>query len=123
MAKKIKIGRRLVVILFALLILIPGSIWFFDMAGAAGQEKVDLYYRMADGRMKPIERRIAGQTQEEILENTLLALQEGPKVDGASPAMPTELALLSVELEGNTATVNLSEQYRQMRSIAETICR
>lgn len=123
MAKKIKIGRRLVVILIALLILIPCSIWFLDMARTAGQGRAELYYMMADGRMKPIERRISGQTQEEILENTLLALKEGPKADGASPSMPARLAVLSARLEGNTAVVDLSEEYGEMDSTAETICR
>ncbi len=123
MAKKIKTGRRLVVILIALLILIPCSIWFLDMARTAGRERAELYYMMADGRMKPIERRISGQTQEEILENTLLTLKEGPKADGASPSMPTGLAVLSARLEGNTAVVDLSEEYGEMDSTAETICR
>lgn len=123
MAKQIKAARKLIVALIALVILIPCSVLLFDAMQASGEQKAELYYMMADGRMKPLTQEIAGGDAEKLLEKTLEALKAGPASDGARASIPEDVEIHSVALEGNTATVSLSAEYQKMAHIEEAICR
>ena len=123
MAKQITFVRKIIAAIIAMLVLIPCSVLLFDAVEASGEEKVEFYYMMSDGKMKPIEREIKGETQDEILENVLRSLKEGPKTDGASITVPPEAEIRSVKMDGDTAIVDFSAEYLHLNNIQEVICR
>ncbi len=123
MEKQSVFVRRIIMAIIAMLILIPCSVLLFDAVEASGEEKAEFYYMMTDGKMKPIDREVRGGDPQEVLENTMLSLKEGPKTDGAFLSIPPEVELRSVKLEGDTAVVDLSAEYLRMENIDEVICR
>lgn len=123
MAKRNNLLRKAIVLIIALVILIPCSVLIYDAAIASGEEKVDFYYMMSDGKMKPIEKKIRSESTEDTLVTVLNTLKEGPKIEGASASIPEEVDFLSVKLKEDTAVVDLSSGYRQLNDLEETICR
>lgn len=122
MAKQIKAVQKLIVVIIALVIFIPCSALLYETLEASGGQKAELYYIMADGRMKPLSQEIAGENREECLQKTLQALQKGPTADGARAAVPQALEM-AARLEGNTAIVALSEEYQALTGVEAAICR
>lgn len=115
--------RKGIIALILLVIVLPCLFLLYDTVTAAGKERAELYYMMADGEMKAVERTVARGTAEEMLLSVLTALQESPKVDGASASVPQEVSFLSAELQGDTAVVDLSDGYRRLQSVEEAVCR
>ena len=123
MAKRNNLLRKAIVLIIALVILIPCSVLIYDAVIASGEEKVEFYYMMSDGKMKPIEKDIRGENMEDTLLTALNTLKEGPKTEGVSPSVPQDVEFLSVALVNNIAIIDVSDAYYAMKSTAEVICR
>lgn len=123
MAKRNTLFRKVNILIIVLVILIPCSVLLYDAVIASGEENVDFYYMTTEGKMKPIEKKIRGESTEDTLITVLHALKEEPKTDGASLSVPESVEFLSAELEGDTATVDLSGEYYRLSNLDEVICR
>lgn len=115
-----KILRKIIMAIIVLVILVPCSVLIYDITRARDENTVELYYMMNDGRMKPLERTAAGN---DILEEALAMLKDGPKMDGVSASIPEDIVFLSAELDGKTAVVNISRSYYKLENVQEVICR
>ncbi len=115
--------RNILMGIVTILILIPCSLFLFEVIKSSGAEKVEFYYMMNDGRLKPVDGWIETRTQGEMLEDMLSALKEPPKIEGASAVIPQDLEFLAVKLKNNTAVVDISSSYFRMKDIEEVICR
>ena len=115
--------RGIVITILAILILIPCSLFLFEVIKSSGTEKVEFYYMMNDGRLKAVDGWIESSTQGEMLEEVLTALKEPPKVEGASAVIPQDLEFLAVKLKNNTTVVDVSSAYFRMKDMEEVICR
>lgn len=123
MAKRHSFFRKANILLIALIILIPCSVLFYDAIIASGEENVELYYMMADGKMKPVEKKVRGESTKDTLITMLHDLKEEPKVDGANVSVPAEVEFRSAELVGDTAKVDLSDEYYHLSNLDEAIFR
>ena len=123
MANREGLFRKAIALIIALVILIPCSVLIYDAVIASGEEKVEFYYMMSDGKMKPIEKDIRGENMEDTLLTALNTLKEGPKTEGVSPSVPQDVEFLSVALVNNIAIIDVSDAYYAMKSTAEVICR
>lgn len=115
--------RKAIVTLIVLVILIPCSVLFYDLSQAEhGNNTVEFYYIMNDGRMKPMERSVTfGEGN--ILEETLAMLRDGQRVDGAAPSIPEDVQFLSAKMDGKTAVIDVSREYYRLENMAEVTCR
>ncbi|MGN0135811.1 GerMN domain-containing protein [Anaerotignum sp.] len=123
MAKGKNFFRKAIILIIALIILIPCSVLFYDAAIASGEEKVDFYYMMTDGKMKPFEKKIRSESKEDTLVTVLNTLKEEPKTDGATHSIPESIEILFAKLDGSTAIVDFSDEYYRLSNLDEVICR
>lgn len=123
MAKRHSFFRKANILLIALIILIPCSVLFYDAVIGSGEENVELYYMMADGKMKPIEKKVRGESTKDTIITMLHDLKEEPKADGANVSVPEEIEFRSAELVGDTAKVDLSDEYYRLSNLDASIFR
>lgn len=123
MAKRKKIIRRAIAVFVLLVVLIPCSVLLYDAIMTSEETKVEFYYMMSDGKMKPIERNIKSGVPKEMVDEILVLLKEGPKTDGATASIPEDVEFLFAEIEEDTAVVNVSSGYYHLQGVEEVICR
>lgn len=123
MAKQRSLFRKIILLVIAFLILIPCSVLLYDITTAAGEQRVDFYYMMNDGSMRPVEKRLHQSEREDTLMTVLQMLKEGAGADSMQKTIPDAVSFLSVKLEGDTAVVDFSAEYAQLDALEAAICR
>ena len=68
-------------------------------------------------------RNVRGGTPEEILESTLSEMRIPPKNESLSVAVPENLNVTDVVLDGNTAEIYVGAEYKDMKTSEEMFCR
>lgn len=123
MANRKKGLRGAIVGLLVLILLIPCSVLLYDRVKVPTETKVECYYMMSDGKMKPIERKLKGREQDAVLLEALSQLKNGQPSDGVEPSVPEGVDFLSARMERDTAFVDISDGYGKLKGIQEVICR
>lgn len=115
--------RKVIAAILIVLVLIPCGILFYESVLSSDDGKVEFYYMTTEGMMKPLKKEAVEGNREEMLLQTLQALQEGPKTDGVIASIPQNLEFLGVALVNDIAIVDVSSEYYQMSDTEEIICR
>ena len=104
-----------------------------DMSWLFPERTVQLYFEGPDGRLQAEKRAIGYQTPEELPENTLAALLEGPEDKALSACVPAGTQILDCSLDADVCTVVFSEEFTAcdtdresaelaVHSVAATLC-
>lgn len=104
-----------------------------DMSWLFPERTVQLYFEGPDGRLQAEKRAIGYQTPEELPENTLAALLEGPEDKALSACVPAGTQILDCSLDADVCTVVFSEEFAAcdtdresaelaVHSVAATLC-
>ena len=83
--------RNIMIGIITILILIPCSLFFFEVIKSSGAEKVEFYYMMNDGKLKPVDGWIETRTQGEMLEDMLSQCRKHRTSAGTSASFPRRL--------------------------------
>ncbi len=85
---------------------------------------MELYFLETEtATLKAETRSVKGNNDYEILANTLNELKAGPKTEGYVNAVPQEVSFLSIQLDESIATVDVSQDYLDMKAGQELLCR
>ena len=116
--------------LCALLAVLTGCT-YAAVAGRQEAESYDLYFREKDltaaaggDALRPETRRLEGAESwnDAFLARQLMTeLMEGPEDESLKSTIPAGTSLLSVELEGSQARVDLSNAYRMLSGVSLTL--
>lgn len=97
------------------------------------ERTVQLYFAGANGKLQVEKRAISYESPEEIPENTVQALLDGPESEQLRSPVPAGTKLLDVQVTGTLCTVVLSEEFSAcdtgreaaslaVRSVVATLC-
>mgnify|MGYP004554088343 CR=1 FL=1 len=75
------------------------------------ERTVQLYFAGANGKLQAEKRAISYESPEDLPENTLQALFDGPETDQLQTPVPAGTKLLDVRVTGTLCTVVLSEEF------------
>lgn len=120
-SKKFIVG--LIALIFAVIIVIPCALLVKERWGDSGECQVELYYMMANNKMKAIDRKLPAQSTPEVVKNILSELKVGNKNDGVEPTIPDQVAVENVQMDGNVVIIDFSKEYLAMGKGEEVICR
>ncbi|WP_304508256.1 GerMN domain-containing protein [Anaerotignum sp.] len=123
MARKKKIFVSFILIIFTLLIIIPGGFFLKDHFLDGGKSAAELYFMGANGKMKAIQLEVQPDSQLDMINSILEELQSGMKADGIKPTIPENIKINTVETMDNIVTIDFSSRYYGLSSVEEVICR
>lgn len=84
----------------------------------------DIYYvETESASLKSEQHVIGGKTLLEMLNNALIELKAIPKSETLVSAIPENLQILGISLDDNIVTINVSKNYRDMKTGEEMFCR
>lgn len=84
----------------------------------------EIYYvEIESSTLKTEQHVIGGKTLLEMLNNAVKELRTKPKSETLASAIPQELQILNISLEDSVVTINVSNNYRDMKTGQEMFCR
>ena len=115
--------RKAIIMIVVLIILVPCAFLLYDTVIASGEEKVEFYYMTNEGKMKPTQKDIRGESTEDVLVTTLNTLKAGTTTEGMLPSVPSEVDFLSVGLVKDNAVIDVSSGFHRLKNTEKVICR
>lgn len=121
--KNKKIMWSFAVLMITLIIAVPCIFLVKDRLIDSGEQEVELYYMMANSKMKAVGRKVPVQVPSDAIANVLEALKVGDKNDGIQPTIPNTVVIQDIQIDGDVATIDFSKEYMSMGKGEEVICR
>ena len=122
-----KISSLVAAIFAVVLVVVVGVALFFQTTTHPDNmmnADIQYYYKeKASGQMTAVEGVVSGKNGEDLLLQSIHALQTGPSGELLESTVPSNLKVLDIRLKNNVAYVNLSENYSDMKSGEEILCR
>lgn len=85
---------------------------------------VELYFNDATtNKLRLEERKIKGNTQEELILSVLEQLQAGSKIEGNTIVFPKDIAILHINIKEDVAIIDLSDGYDNLSLGEKIMCR
>ncbi|MBS4959863.1 MAG: GerMN domain-containing protein [Clostridiales bacterium] len=121
-------GLGAIIVILILLLGCIGVLGYFYSKDKTPQDvqktSVECYFiDKATSTLKSEKEEIEGDTPEQLLQNTMAELKKGPKTEDLTVAIPEKVLVQKVMLDGDTAIIDMSKEYNEMKAGEEALCR